>query len=463
MLKRKSIFTISSDTSNTSNRSNTSILSKKRKKNISEKSLQLMSFGIELQAQSSIILFSHKNEYDDTVLYFPSTFRKIKISDNPKLEFYGDAITDYDLHKDMKKLHKTYPYDTYDVQVSYKDKDKSYCVLDTKNELFNDLEIVITYPNLYNVTDMTSFLLHKVMESYKRVDDIFNRGHIKEIDSFNYNKINGRYFKKIPIESFSKFQWYDLIIPTPVEEEPVHILTKGNQIPTHFYVQITVGVKFDHLLDTFEYFKNEYKKIPIDKRNYFEDKYIDLIDRIKNELIERKSESVMKKKKIFTIYVLFIYICKTRSKPKKYPFLIRHHLTSIIKLLTDSEFKIFLSWLGYQQQFEATELRNIRHYQAFDRFGPTRSKDLDDLYKAEGCDGISSMYSLLKGKLIFLIEFRYYNNILNNYLGRDNHLLSYDDLKHIPYIQSYTRASIPIHKQIYPDVPPLLSSLFSEI
>lgn len=438
----------------------TSISSNRKKRN-TEKSLQLMSFGIELQAPSSIILFSHKNEDDDTVLYFPSTFRKIKISDNPKLEFYGDAITDPDLHLDMRKLHKTYPYNQYDVQLSY--NDKSYSILDTQNDLSNDLEIVITYPNLYKVTDITSFLLNKVMESYKRVDDIFNRGHIKQIDSFNYNQMNGRKFKKIPIESFSKFQWYDLIIPTPVKKEPVHILTKGNKRPTHFYVQITVGVKFDHLLDTFEYFKNEYKKIPIDKRNYSEDQYIDLIDRIKNELIERKSESVMKKKKIFTIYVLFIYICKTRSKPKKYPFLIRHHLTSIIKLLTDSEFKIFLSWLGYQQQFEATELRNIRHYQAFDRFGPTRSKDLDDLYKAEGCDGISSMYSLLKGKLIFLIEFRYYNNILNNYLGRDNHLLSYDDLRHIPYIQSYTRSSIPIHTQIYPDVPLLLPSLFSEI
>jgi hypothetical protein len=457
MPKRK---TISSKTSKTPKTPKTSKTPKTKKNKIEKKSLRLMSFGIELQASSSIMLYS-EIDHDETILYFPNYFRKIKISDNPRIDFYGDATTDRTLYKDMLKLHEQYPHDKYDVQILY--EDKSYCLLDTRDKTVNDLEINITYPNLYNVNDITHFLLNKVMDSFKRVDDLLNRGHLKTIDSFNYNQIDGRKFKEIPIKSLSKFQWHDLIIPTPIEKDPIHILSKGRERPEYFYVQITVGVMFDHLLDTFDYFKNEYNKIPIDYRKSREDYYMDIIDDIKAELIYKKSDSVLKNKKLFTIYVLYKYIISTRNNPKKYPFIIRHHLTSIVQLLTNSEFNYFLTWLSIFEQDEIRDLRNTKHYQAIDRFHTERKSEIEFLYDIEKCQGKSALYPLLNQKLIFLIEVRYYNNILNNYLGQNNQLLSYQDLKNIPFIQSYTRSSIPIHKQIYPDVPSLLPSLFSDL
>jgi hypothetical protein len=226
-----------------------------------------------------------------------------------------------------------------------------------------------------------------------------------------------------------------------------------------FYVQITMGVRINDILSFLHVMIDEFKKIK--NANAKEKIYCDIIPEIELDLSQRIGDSVMRNIKLCTIYVLFIYIRKTRDNRKKYPFFIRHNTSSLLKLLTEHEFSILLSWIHSETDKNfamQSRIRESRQDIWKKYFGSQRSNKFNELKEFQQ-NKYSSCYSILnQSKMIVLIECRYFNQILNYHINPSRNLFQYISLQDLKKIK-YQKKDFPILFYHLDEVPEI-SKLF---
>lgn len=415
---------------------------------------QLLSFGIELQSDNAILLFTNENNY----LYHSDKLIKIKLNKKPELLAYGDTMVDKELLKDFEQLRSNL--------IMRYNKSDEYNEIDMNEFFENDCEFNITYPDLFAVNgDVLNFVLQKIIQSLSHLDLYLSNFESIPIKKFQYKSQRGRLLeiKHIPSFVISKDNtWNDLILNLKHFDRFFHILSRNQTYPQNFNIQITLGIQFNHLVDTIELFLNEYEKIPKSKKT-IKDYQNNLIwFYLKEDLRVRmqylygynekdfENKILKKQKKLYTIYLIFRYIIKTRNNRKLYPFLIRHHTSSILKLLTLNEMETFLNWLEDKKEItlakRAYYIKNVQDIKEM-KDASLRKNLLNNLLDFEKNEFNAIFPILNKSKLIFLVEFRYIHQILNYLIDPKRQLMDYISLNDLKILDSSRRYSIEIQDE----------------
>jgi len=125
------------------------------------------------------------------------------------------------------------------------------------------------------------------------------------------------------------------------------------------------------------------------------------------------------------MYILIKYIRSTKIKRRRFPFFIRHHISSLIKLLNESEYLLLLSWIDNESDFNFLEKTyKMTPYQSIDENDEQYQKKVLQIKQFQENTDNTIFKILNKSNIIILVEFRYISHLLNYYIDPSNHYLS---------------------------------------
>jgi hypothetical protein len=420
-----------------------------------------LSFGCELQCPNSMFFFE-KKEMDpitgkeQTIIYQPSELVDYHIGENnyPEVSIYGDGMSDADLRKQIRNFIKRNELEGTSFRFEHK---KSYNIIIDEYSI-NDLEFTFTYNKcqVIPISKLFIFIVNKLKEVYTKINDILEQGEVHKISNFFIKKPRFREYKSTIAPFYKGMTWYHFeSIPYAPQDKPFHLITRDSPNPNRFFIQITLGIPYSKVLNVLELFCVKFLENVKEDPECYNMAYCRFFLNIKDEFIDKFGESEMiENKNVYIMFVLIKYIRHSRHDRKSYPFFIRHHITSLLKILSETEFIILQGYINELMTYDDLEFV-VNAYSNMET-----KEELNKMLKEDNLSEQEKEYVItMRRKLnvtedtifgsiyhfydnqerdkLVLVEFRWFHYLLSTFLS-DEFYMNIDDLTRIlPHIKSF--------------------------
>jgi hypothetical protein len=414
-----------------------------------------VNIGIELQASECLLFFESLenngllHQTDKVVYYVVQAGPDI----HPHIELYGDRMSNKQLKSQFNSFIKHYKGSTFRFEdLTETSEKKSYPIL-LDEEAITDAEFILTYLKFENtsISEIFKYTIKKLLDAYEQIERILKSRPVRLVCDLYVQKRSFRE-KKCQTAPFDRGnKWYHYESET-YDKAPFHLLTLNEQIPDSFMTQVTLGIPYSKIVDVLEHFCILFSSRLNPSSSNYKMEHLDLILNTKRQFIMiYGKDNLQIYHKVYTMLILIRYIYKSRKRLKEYPFFIRHHISSLLKILSQQEFKLLINWM--QGLYDFSEYYMLFLRRAYEKVPLQEYYQLlkseqhpfteDDLNRE--CKNLANFEdTILEGSIfpikaltesndkIILVEVRYINYLLCSYLDPpDERFLTKSDLNYI--------------------------------
>lgn len=310
-----------------------------------------VNIGIELQAPACLMFFETPERtlyHTESLVYYAIQYDPEKC---PLIELYGDRMSDKELLHKFEDFLRHYQGSEFRFEESMhgsSSEKKSYSIKLDENAM-TDAEFILTYMKFENtrISSILPYIVNKLIDAFRQVKRILKTEKSRRITDLFFQKPPFRE-KKCVTEPFDRGNnWYHFESDIyNVQGAPFHLLTLDKTVPDSFMTQVTLGIPYSRIIDVLEYFCILFTTRLRPSSPNYKMKYLDMILNMKRSFITILGRETMETHpKVYTMLILVFYMFASKRSIKEYPFFIRHHFSSILKILSNEEFDLLYTWI----------------------------------------------------------------------------------------------------------------------
>jgi len=397
----------------------------------------MISIGFEIQ--SGDIIFLAREKTKDAFVSSNEDRIIFNISENPKIDVYGDAPTgDHEIKTD--DAVDAIGYTLHFSESKY--NGRSYAD-------FLDAEFIFTYQDKTNISirplSILSFILFSVQEALKKIFDSFFSDKQKKISIIDTKLIK----KSVKTDRISQkkldlslFPFQKAFVFTKGDNYYLYFMGKNDIIENNMknaelHIQTTLGVHIKDVIKVILILMDQLSQYYLLYINQSERHYVykfrQIIrecntDDIFTDITFLKNQRKMKVMDscVYNVFLLMVYIIKTKNTRKHRPIIIRHTVYDLYTFLDEYEKDILMNILvdKYTEKTDDISVKNyLNHVISLHSL-----HDQGEIYKYQDYTLITT-FPITKKTILF--EFRYFNYLLSGIAGIPKSTLTFQEIMNI--------------------------------
>lgn len=419
-----------------------------------------VSFGMEFQTSNYNIMIKK----DDDTVYYPSSRLNIDLADStegPRIEMTGDILTSeamrlysgyyrqkpspingfYKKWRDQTATSLQLSLQIQKKQQSVQQKIRIPITSDI-TEIFNDAEFLVTFETEEEWSTDRITIINGIITKLKMGASELEKTLTKITTKLKVSALKLLTVQSAPIRLLTdeEFPYKAGYTVKDVEDQTYYLMSHEKQMTlsrARFYTQITMGVSLEDIIQVMAILTDECRRCS---------EYLDPQDaeqlKIFPEIIAKIAQTVgiqiiSSHRIVYSVLVLFIYSFRTKDNRKAAPFIVRHSMVHILKLLKPEQFVLLREWIVLFGDVEFAQYTQ----KLFNYLQISVLDDRKAMYQEIVQHQHLTQTTIFKFQdNIILLEFRYIYALLERWTGGDR-LLTLTQLKGLPKIGSRGRPS----------------------